>query len=145
MYTEVLDTYSWRKTTLPCPFINDVVRLRCPHLDRSMTARLVELLHLRNNLFQSRQPCIEFLLDLSLRLSQFRVEDGSVGTCVHRQLISRDSGVSALSLLPQHGIDSPRTTVGQACHGKASSFPRTPFGTRQRAPLMGSVAIVVVR
>jgi hypothetical protein len=100
MHTEVLDTSSCRDTTVPRPsgtvFFNCFVRII---LDRSVTARLVELLHLRNDLFQSGQPCVKFLLDLGLRFSQLGVEDSSVRTCVHRQLDSRCIRESAMTLV----------------------------------------------
>jgi hypothetical protein len=80
-------------------FRDGVLHLPRPHLDRSVTARLVELLHLRHNLFQSGQPCVKFLLDLGLRLSQLGVEDSSVRTCVHRQLDSQGIGESAMALV----------------------------------------------
>lgn len=40
---------------------------------------------------------------------------------------------------------SPRTAVGQACRGMASSLPRRPFGMKQRVLPSGSAAIVADR
>lgn len=55
-------------------------------LDRSVTARLVELLHLGDNLLESCQPFVEFLLHFGLRLAELWVKNGSVWTCIHGQL-----------------------------------------------------------
>lgn len=56
------------------------------NLHLSVTARLIEAFHLRYNLFKPGQPFVKFLLNFGLRLSQLRVEDSSIRTCVHRQL-----------------------------------------------------------
>jgi hypothetical protein len=110
--------------------------------NRAMATLLVELLHLRNDLFESSQPFVEFLLNFGFRFAQLWVECSSVGTRLHGELWNRQVESARRNNALRIDMDLPRRWGGPSCRDEASNCLRTPFGMRQTTLPTGSVAIV---